>query len=382
MALVKEQKSRIIITFPLKLLCRFLNQIFLILHFPRSGLSKLGKGFVSSFEKRVATRETSSGCREQHTKLLSQVLIFFLPRVSKASVRLYVLRVEGELQGWELCIGFMTRVRSVSFGLPFHECRIVRVYRTPPHVSCGAAFVRKEVRRRAKRERERQSALFNPFSLVSECGKEKMEGVNGGVGSAGGEDPAFLSAPSTTSSITTTLTTTTAAPLPLPQGMASPDGEPVQHERPSSLLAPAGKWPPPTPADSHSPPPAHDAAPTTMCGGRHSRWLLCVSANNVTGEQYQPTSPPGPNSPDGSSPTEAHAPPTTTAPRTLPSPSCNLTGCFLKPIVLQAQTATPPNRSPSPHLPPGLPSPLPPGYPSPSGGDAPSGRLGPPGESA
>ncbi|KAB7494827.1 hypothetical protein Anas_03665 [Armadillidium nasatum] len=238
----------------------------------------------------------------------------------------------------------------------------------------------------------------------------------------GMDESPFLTASSTTTSLTTTLTTTTTTSTPMPTGAAtSPEGTlpPDYHmnmgggaherlERPSSLLAPAGKWPviSPTSPDSHTSTPtevpsnttsapntATDAAPssTTMCGGRHSRWLLCVSVNNVTGEQYQPTkptSPPGVESPNESSPQQqSHASTTptqqnaTTAPRTLPSPSCNLAGCFLKSSVHQVQNLAS-NRSPSPHLPPGLPSPLPPGYPSPtvnsSGGDVSQNRLGPP----
>ena len=157
-------------------------------------------------------------------------------------------------------------------------------------------------------------------------------------------------------------------------------------ERPTSLVS-AGKWPgsppgPGPPPGSHetvcvtattnstntmsissnsSLPPgstsssaASSSSCSSVCGGRHSRWLLCVSSPpassggcNGVGEQYHPSPPNCPPSP--------------------PS-RCTLGGCFLRPplqpLNLQQQQPSPyapaptPARSPSPHPPPGLPSPL------------------------
>ncbi|XP_042209394.1 nascent polypeptide-associated complex subunit alpha, muscle-specific form-like isoform X3 [Homarus americanus] len=233
-------------------------------------------------------------------------------------------------------------------------------------------------------------------SASPEPGKEKSEGVNGNVGSGDGSPehhPAFSPLASGAPTTTTTVPPLTSQPLSPPESQP-PDYHGHHHiisserpERPTSLMAPGGKW---QIRGQHGPasPDSTDAVfvtatnttcaattttTTTMCGGRHARWLLCVPSSSVPGDQYQPSNAPLPQqsrpitSPSSQQPpshSSVVAPPSvTTTTRTLQSPSshCNLAGCFLRPA-LHPATSTPvqqpsPYAPPSPHPPPGLPSP-------------------------
>ncbi|XP_045610704.2 uncharacterized protein [Procambarus clarkii] len=229
----------------------------------------------------------------------------------------------------------------------------------------------------------------------AEPGKEKSEGANGNVGSGDGSPehhPAFSPLACGAATTTTTVPPLTSQPLPPPESQP-PDYHSHHHiisserpERPTSLMAPGGKW---QIRGQHGPasPDSTDAVfvtatnttcaattttTTTMCGGRHARWLLCVPSSSVPGDQYQPSNAPLPQqSRPVTSPSSQQPPslssvvglPSVTTTRTLQSPSshCNLAGCFLRPA-LHPATSTPaqqpsPYAPPSPHPPPGLPSP-------------------------
>ncbi|XP_071522582.1 uncharacterized protein [Panulirus ornatus] len=242
------------------------------------------------------------------------------------------------------------------------------------------------------------SPTYSLMSYLSpaEPGKEKSEGVNGNVGSGDGSPehhPAFSPLASGAPTTTTTVPPLSSQPLSPPESQP-PDYHGHHHiisserpERPTSLMAPGGKW---QIRGQHGPasPDSTDAVfvtatnttcaattttTTTMCGGRHARWLLCVPSSSVPGDQYQPSNAPLPQqsrpvtSPSSQQPpsfSSVVSPPTvTTTTRTLQSPSshCNLAGCFLRPA-LHPATSTPgqepsPYAPPSPHPPPGLPSP-------------------------
>lgn len=226
--------------------------------------------------------------------------------------------------------------------------------------------------------------------------KERCEGVNGNVGSGDGspqQHPAFSPLASGAPTTTTTVPPLSSQPLSTTHESQPPDYHSHHHiissdrpERPTSLMAPGGKW---QIRGQHGPasPDSTDAVfvtatnttcaattttTTTMCGGRHARWLLCVPSSSVPGEQYHPSNAPLPQetrpvmSPSSQQPpslSSVVAPPPATTTRTLQSPSshCNLAGCFLRPALhpatsTQAQQPSP-YAPPSPHPPPGLPSP-------------------------
>ncbi|XP_066972544.1 uncharacterized protein [Macrobrachium rosenbergii] len=243
-----------------------------------------------------------------------------------------------------------------------------------------------------------------PSHTLREPGKEKSEGVNGNIGSGDGSPehhPAAFSpltstgAPTTTSSSSSSSSVPplTSQPLSPPHETQPPDYHSHHHiisserpERPTSLMAPGGKWqsrgqhgtasPDSTDAVFVTATNTNSAATTTttttMCGGRHARWLLCVPSSSVPGDQYQPTNAPLPQQTRSvQSPSSQQSPslssgapaPTVTTTRTVQSPSsrCNLAGCFLRPA-LHSNTSTQgqqpsPYAPPSPHPPPGLPSP-------------------------
>ncbi|XP_069954547.1 uncharacterized protein [Cherax quadricarinatus] len=236
----------------------------------------------------------------------------------------------------------------------------------------------------------------NLMTCYQEPGKEKSEGVNGSVGSGDGcpeQHPAFNPLASSVPTSTTTLAPLTSQPLTPPESQP-PDYHGHHHiisserpERPTSLMAPGGKW---QIRGQHGPasPDSTDAVfvtatnttcaattttTTTMCGGRHARWLLCVPSSSMPGDQYQPSNAPLPQQSRPVSSPSSQQPPSlssvvapssvTTTTRSLQSPSshCNLAGCFLRPA-LHPATSTPvqqpsPYAPPSPHPPPGLPSP-------------------------
>ncbi|XP_042209398.1 phosphatase and actin regulator 4-like isoform X7 [Homarus americanus] len=258
----------------------------------------------------------------------------------------------------------------------------------------------RKISMRVNKEELVQKGILMPDSptspIAEEPGKEKSEGVNGNVGSGDGSPehhPAFSPLASGAPTTTTTVPPLTSQPLSPPESQP-PDYHGHHHiisserpERPTSLMAPGGKW---QIRGQHGPasPDSTDAVfvtatnttcaattttTTTMCGGRHARWLLCVPSSSVPGDQYQPSNAPLPQqsrpitSPSSQQPpshSSVVAPPSvTTTTRTLQSPSshCNLAGCFLRPA-LHPATSTPvqqpsPYAPPSPHPPPGLPSP-------------------------
>ncbi|XP_045610707.2 phosphatase and actin regulator 2 isoform X3 [Procambarus clarkii] len=257
----------------------------------------------------------------------------------------------------------------------------------------------RKISMRANKEELVQKGILLPDSptspIAEEPGKEKSEGANGNVGSGDGSPehhPAFSPLACGAATTTTTVPPLTSQPLPPPESQP-PDYHSHHHiisserpERPTSLMAPGGKW---QIRGQHGPasPDSTDAVfvtatnttcaattttTTTMCGGRHARWLLCVPSSSVPGDQYQPSNAPLPQqSRPVTSPSSQQPPslssvvglPSVTTTRTLQSPSshCNLAGCFLRPA-LHPATSTPaqqpsPYAPPSPHPPPGLPSP-------------------------
>ncbi|KAK7066500.1 hypothetical protein SK128_005485 [Halocaridina rubra] len=234
--------------------------------------------------------------------------------------------------------------------------------------------------------------------LCAKPGKEKSEGVNGNIGSGDGSPerhPAFSPLVSGAPTTTTSVPPLTSQPLSPPHETQPPDyhshhliisSSAERPERPTTLMAPGGKWQSRGQHGTTASPDSSDAVfvtatntnsaattttTTTMCGGRHARWLLCVPSSSVPGDHYQPTSAPLPQqtrpaqSPSTQqSPSLSGVPPPSVATtRTVQSPSsrCNLAGCFLRPV-LQTATSTQgqqpsPYAPPSPHPPPGLPSP-------------------------
>ncbi|XP_066972540.1 phosphatase and actin regulator 4-like isoform X3 [Macrobrachium rosenbergii] len=266
----------------------------------------------------------------------------------------------------------------------------------------------RKISMRVNKEELVQKGILLPDSptspIAEEPGKEKSEGVNGNIGSGDGSPehhPAAFSpltstgAPTTTSSSSSSSSVPplTSQPLSPPHETQPPDYHSHHHiisserpERPTSLMAPGGKWqsrgqhgtasPDSTDAVFVTATNTNSAATTTttttMCGGRHARWLLCVPSSSVPGDQYQPTNAPLPQQTRSvQSPSSQQSPslssgapaPTVTTTRTVQSPSsrCNLAGCFLRPA-LHSNTSTQgqqpsPYAPPSPHPPPGLPSP-------------------------
>ncbi|XP_068235194.1 phosphatase and actin regulator 4B-like isoform X2 [Palaemon carinicauda] len=266
----------------------------------------------------------------------------------------------------------------------------------------------RKISMRVNKEELVQKGILLPDSptspIAEEPGKEKSEGVNGNIGSGDGSPehhPAAFSpltstgAPTTTSSSSSSSSVPplTSQPLSPPHETQPPDYHSHHHiisserpERPTSLMAPGGKWqsrgqhgtasPDSTDAVFVTATNTNSAATTTttttMCGGRHARWLLCVPSSSVPGDQYQPTNAPLPQQTRSvQSPSSHQSPslssgapaPTVTTTRTVQSPSsrCNLAGCFLRPA-LHSNTSTQgqqpsPYAPPSPHPPPGLPSP-------------------------